>query len=191
MQKRQIHSLGYSMYIDMLEQAVQAIKNGDEIDLDSASNPHGEINLHVPALIPDDYLPDVQLRLTMYKRIANAESKAALRDLKVEMIDRFGLLPPQVNNLFTSTDIKLKTLPLGIEKIDCGSQGGFLEFGKKTSIQPIAIVNLVQTQPHIFRFKGGSKLYFTYNFESFNKKIEWLDKLINELRGQQTEQKTH
>lgn len=180
-QSGQIHGLGYSMYLEMLEQAVQSIRAGEEIDIESVSNPHGEINLHIPALIPDDYLPDIQLRLTLYKRIANAESNEALRELKVEMIDRFGLLPQQVKNLFTVTELKLKVQPLGIERIDSSPSGGFLEFAAKTKIQPIKIVNLVQEQPRIFKFKGATKLSFTLAFENPEKRVEWLYDFIDKL----------
>ena len=180
-QSGQIHSLGYSMYLEMLEQAVQAIKSGEEFDIDIASKPAGEINLHVPALIPDDYLPDIQLRLSLYKRIANAESEAALRDLKVEMIDRFGLLPPPVNNLFAITSIKLKTQPIGIDKVNCGHSGGFLEFSKKTQIEPITLVKLVQSEPNCFKIKSGTKLYFTQELDSLDERLAWIGDLTEKL----------
>ena len=180
-QSGQIHSLGYSMYLEMLERAVQAIKDGEDVDVDIASKPHGEINLHIPALIPDDYLPDIQLRLTLYKRIANADSSQSLRDLKVEMIDRFGLLPPPVNNLFTITELKLKTQPLGIEKVDCGENGGFLEFSKKTKIEPITIVKLVQSEPNTYKLRAGSKLYFKQILESFEERLNAINDLVDAL----------
>ena len=180
-QSGQIHSLGYSMYLDMLEQAVQAIKSGEDVDIESASRPHGEINLHLPALIPDEYLPDVQLRLTLYKRIANAENNESLRDLKVEMIDRFGLLPEAVKNLFAVTEMKLKSLPIGIERIDSGPDGGFLEFGSKTSVEPLTIVKMVQEQPAIFSLQGATKLRYLNSFSSSAKRLEWLNQLIDSL----------
>ena len=180
-QSGQIHSLGYTMYLDMLEQAVQAIKAGDDVDIESASKPHGEINLHLPALIPDDYLPDVQLRLNLYKRIANAESSEALRELKVEMIDRFGLLPEAVKNLFTVTEMKLCAMPIGIERIDSSPHGGFLEFGSKTTVEPLTIVKMVQDQPAIFSLQSATKLRYQNSFSTTAKRLEWLQTLINTL----------
>ena len=107
-QSGQIQEIGFSLYSDLLERAVKALKNGKVPDFDLSSEHEAEIVLHMPALIPDDYLPDVHERLTLYKRIASADDKAALRELQVEMIDRFGLLPTQVKNLFATAALKLR-----------------------------------------------------------------------------------
>src|SRR3546814_19499281 len=89
-----------------------------------------DLELHIPALIPDDYLPDVHTRLTLYKRIASARDSEALRELQVEMIDRFGLLPEPAKNLFAVAELKLTATGLGIRKLDLGERGGRIEFDR-------------------------------------------------------------
>src|SRR5699024_5652598 len=117
--------------------------------------------LHAPALIPDAYLPDVHTRLTLYKRIASARDEAALRELKVEMIDRFGLLPPPVDQLFASTELKLLATPLGITKLEFGPEGGRIVFGKQPDINATALVKLIQSQPRVYQLSGQEKLRIT------------------------------
>ncbi|MEK9766577.1 MAG: transcription-repair coupling factor, partial [Thalassolituus sp.] len=99
-QSGQIETIGFTLYMEMLEQAVNAIRSGKEPSVDLAATHGADVNLHIPALIPEDYLPDVNGRLTLYKRIASAKDDHALKELQVEMIDRFGLLQEQVNNIF-------------------------------------------------------------------------------------------
>ncbi|KAG1239407.1 hypothetical protein G6F68_018649 [Rhizopus microsporus] len=94
--------VGFSLYTELLERAVRSIKQGKLPDLDAGEEVRGaEVELHVPALIPEDYLPDVHTRLTLYKRISSARDSDALRELQVEMIDRFGLLPDAAKHLWT------------------------------------------------------------------------------------------
>ena len=120
-QSGQIESIGFSLYMDMLNQAVKALQSGQIPDLDSPLEPVSqEVNLHAPTLIPDDYLPDVQARLILYKRIASAKDRTALDALQVEIIDRFGLLPAPLKQLFSVTEMKLLAQDLGIVKLDLG-----------------------------------------------------------------------
>ncbi|KAG0741362.1 hypothetical protein G6F24_016733 [Rhizopus arrhizus] len=116
--------VGFSLYTELLERAVRSIKQGKLPDLDAGEEVRGaEVELHVPALIPEDYLPDVHTRLTLYKRISSARDSDALRELQVEMIDRFGLLPDAAKHLFAIAELKLKAT-LGIRKLDLGENGG-------------------------------------------------------------------
>src|SRR3546814_1529355 len=111
-QTGQIAEIGFSLYSELLERAVRSLKQGKIPDLD-ASHSHGaQIELHIPALIPDDYLPDVHTRLTLYKRIASARDGEALRELQVEMIDRFGLLPAPAKNLLADADVTIRATEL-------------------------------------------------------------------------------
>src|SRR5690606_8080884 len=105
-------TIGFSLYMEMLDRAVRAMRQGKTPNIEQPLDDHTEVNLRIPALIPDDYLPDVHGRLVMYKRIAGAESAEALRELQVEMIDRFGLLPEPVKNLMQVTEIKLEAAAL-------------------------------------------------------------------------------
>ena len=99
-QSGHIQAIGFTLYLEMLERAVNAIKSGKQPELGAALDEGIEVNLHLPALIPDDYLPDVNMRLTLYKRLANCQTENHLHELQVEMIDRFGLLPEPVKTLF-------------------------------------------------------------------------------------------
>ncbi|MFP4603260.1 MAG: transcription-repair coupling factor, partial [Halochromatium sp.] len=113
-QSGQIHEIGFTLYMDLLERAVEALKSGKTPELDRPLDHGAEIDLGLPALLPDDYLPDVHTRLVTYKRIASAADRAELKDLQVEMIDRFGLLPEPTKALFAVTELKLKVQPYGI-----------------------------------------------------------------------------
>ena len=121
-QSGQIHEIGFSLYMEMLERAVKALKAGKSPELDRPLDHGPEIDLQAPALIPEDYLPDVHNRLILYKRIASAQSDEELKELQVEMIDRFGLLPEQVKNLLEVTRLKLRATPIGIRKIEAGPE---------------------------------------------------------------------
>ncbi|MGD8514826.1 MAG: transcription-repair coupling factor [Granulosicoccaceae bacterium] len=157
-QSGQIQEVGFSLYTDLLERAVEALKSGKEPDLDKPLHYGAEINLHLPALIPEDYLPDVHTRLIMYKRISHAEDEERLRELQVEMIDRFGLLPEQVKTLFAVTRLKQIATPLGIDKIDIGNNGGRLLFGAEPHIDTGMLITLIQTQSQRYRFDGKRTL---------------------------------
>src|SRR5690606_38003502 len=119
-----MHSIGFTLYSEMLADTVRMLKEGRKPDLDRPLATATEVNLRIPALLPETYLPDVHGRLLIYKRLASATSEDELRDLKVELIDRFGLLPDATRNLFAVTSLKLKALELGIDRIEASATGG-------------------------------------------------------------------
>ena len=181
-QSGQIQEIGFNMYNDLLERAVKALKAGDLPQLDSRKT-LTSVDLGLPALIPDDYLPDVHNRLIMYKRIASAEDADKLRELRVEMIDRFGLLPEPVNNLFETTRLKQIAQELGILKLDMGEEGGRILFNEKPNIDPLKIMQIVQKRPWEFTIKGQDKLYFEYEkVEELDQRVQWIKRLFNEIR---------
>ena len=112
----------------------------------------------MPSLIPDDYLPDVHTRLTLYKRISSARDRDELRDLQVEMIDRFGLLPDAAKHLFAVAELKLAATGLGMRKLDLGENGGRIVFGPKPAIDPMTVIRMIQKQPKIYAMDGPDKL---------------------------------
>ena len=179
-QSGQIQTVGFSLYMDMLDRAVKAIRQGKEPSLTGADDVI-DVNLRIPALIPSDYLPDVHTRLVMYKRLAGAETTEALRELQVEMIDRFGLLPEQTKNLFRVTQIKIKAQNIGITKLEASARGGRIEFSSETRVDPYTIVQLVQKQPHIFKLEGANFLKFTQDMESAEKRLQTVDALLDQL----------
>jgi transcription-repair coupling factor (superfamily II helicase) len=157
-QSGQMHEVGYALYAELLERAVQALKAGRSPELDRPLDHGTEVDLHVPALIPEDYLPDVHTRLILYKRIASARSAQELRELQVEMIDRFGLLPEPTRVLFRATEMKLRATPLGLRKIDLGSRGGRLLFGPTPNVDPANVIQLIQGEPTRYRLDGPDRL---------------------------------
>ncbi len=159
-QSGQISEVGFSLYTELLERAVRSIKQGKLPDFDSDTRHGADVELHIPALIPDDYLPDVHTRLTLYKRIASAPNDDGLRELQVEMIDRFGLLPDQVKNLFAVAELKHAATKLGIRKLELGEAGGRITFEKTPKVEPLTIIKLIQSQPRVFAMDGPDKLKF-------------------------------
>jgi transcription-repair coupling factor (superfamily II helicase) len=159
-QSGQIHEIGFSLYMDLLERAVQALKAGRTPELDRPLDHGAEIDLGLPALLPSDYLPDVHTRLVLYKRLASAPDREALREIQVEMIDRFGLLPDPARNLLAITELKLRVQPYGIKKIEAGPSGGRLLFATDTTIDPTRLITLIQTRPKEYKLDGGDKLRF-------------------------------
>jgi len=178
-----IESIGFTLYMEMLEQAVAALKRGELPDVEKPLSGGPEVNLRIPALIPEDYLPDVFTRLTLYKRIAGCSDSAALRELQVEMIDRFGLLPQQVKHLFALTSLRQRAEQIGIRKIDAGGQWGRLEFSEKTVVNPLSLVKLVQSAPNRYKLDGATALKFSLNADDAEEKIEAVNKLLNTLAG--------
>ena len=160
-QSGQIESVGFTLYMDMLEQAVNALKNGREPSLDAMLSQQTEMELRIPALLPDSYIPDVNLRLSCYKKLASARSIDELDEIQVELIDRFGLLPDAAKNLVTLSEFKLQAMELGIRRIEANSNGGLVEFSEKTAVSPAYIIELIQKQSRIFKLEGGQKLRFS------------------------------
>ncbi|MEP6634348.1 MAG: transcription-repair coupling factor, partial [Luteimonas sp.] len=157
-QSGQMAEVGFSLYTELLERAVASIKRGELPDTDGIRGHGAEIELHVPALIPEDYLPDVHARLTLYKRVSSARNLQAVRELQVEMIDRFGLLPDAAKHLFAIAELKLQSTDLGIRKIDLGPRGGRVQFEAKPNIDPMSVIRLVQSQSKHYAMEGPDKL---------------------------------
>jgi transcription-repair coupling factor (superfamily II helicase) len=157
-QSGQMAEIGFSLYTELLERAVKSIRSGKIPDLDPSTRFGSDVELHIPALIPDDYLPDVHARLTLYKRIASARDSDQLKELQVEMIDRFGLLPDPTKQLFATAEIKLEATPLGIRKLELGPTGGRIHFNAQPVIDPMSVIRMIQSQPKIYAMEGGDKL---------------------------------
>ncbi|HEV7122762.1 MAG TPA: transcription-repair coupling factor [Rhodanobacter sp.] len=177
-QSGQIQEIGFGLYTELLDRAVRALKSGKVPDFDLSSEHETEVELHLPALIPDDYLGDVHARLTLYKRIASARNEEELRELQVEMIDRFGLLPEPTRQLFAVASLKLMATPLGVRKLDVGAHGGRITFREKPEVDPRAIIKLIQGQPRLYKLDGQDKLKMILDLPGATERIrsarEWL-----------------
>ena len=180
-QSGQIEEVGFALYTEMLDRAVRALKTGKVPDFELTSSNEADIALNIPALIPDDYLPDVNTRLTLYKRIASARNDEELRGLQVEMVDRFGLLPDAVKQLFAVTSLKLAATPLGIRKLELGAQGGRVIFQPQPAIEPLAVIRLIQSQPRVYALDGPDKLKFRMPLEGSAERLRAATDLLRTL----------
>ena len=182
-QSGHIQKIGFTLYTELLEEAVEALragKNPNQATMDLRKSI--EVNLRIPALIPESYLPNVHTRLIMYKRISSCKNADDLRDLQIEMIDRFGLLPESLKRLFSLTLVKLKAETLGIKKIDANISSGKIEFQKQTLTDPLSIVELIQKEPNLYKLSGANQLHFSHDHENPDKKLEFISNLLGKLK---------
>jgi len=180
-QSGQIHEIGFNLYMELLERAVSALKSGKQPDLERPLDAGPEVELHLPALIPEDYVPDVHLRLVLYKRIASTQSRAELDDLKVEMIDRFGPMPPYALTLLRVMGLKLRATQLGIRKIDAGAASGYLVFDAENPIDPKRVLKLIQGRPKEYRLEGALKLRFSHDAKTEDKLFQRIEQVLDQL----------
>jgi len=180
-QSGSMSQIGFSLYMEMLDEAVKALKNGKELSLDQVMRNQTEIELRVPALLPDDYIFDVSLRLSLYKRIASCDNKNELDDIQVELIDRFGLLPQPAKNIVHIAKLRLKAQKIGISRIDASANGGFIEFSDETNVDPMLIIKLIQQKNTKYKMDGANKLKFVQKTEDSKSRFIMITNILNEL----------
>ncbi|MGB1299493.1 MAG: TRCF domain-containing protein, partial [Psychrobium sp.] len=186
-QSGQIQTIGFSLYMEMLDGATQALKDGSEPKLDNLLPQGGDVDLKISALLPEDYIFDVNTRLSLYKRIANCKDSKALDTMQVELIDRFGLLPEPAKNLFTVSLIKLRIAGLGIKRLEVGINGGQIVFGEKTIIDLGYLMSLLQTQPAIYKLDGPTKLKFAIKTDNAADRLNLVNAMLTEFERNTTE----
>ncbi|MFT5283351.1 MAG: transcription-repair coupling factor (superfamily II helicase), partial [Yoonia sp.] len=180
-QSGQINSIGFNLYMEMLEKAVEALKEGREPSLTDTLGKQTEVDLRIPALLPEAYIGDVNMRLSMYKKLANCNDMDEIDNLQIEMIDRFGLLPQQAKNLVQQTAIKLTAASLGINKIEANDQGGTIEFEQDAKVDPGALIQLVQKRSSQFKFDGPTKIRFMRKTPANNERLDYTLNLLETL----------
>ena len=180
-QSGKISEIGFNLYHDLLKRTVDAMRAGKKINLDDPINHEIEIDTGLACIIPETYLGDVHERLVLYKRIANAKNNDELKDLQIEMIDRFGLLLDSTKNLFAATRLKLFSEKIGIDKISIYDDKAHLTFADKTTIEPIKIIDLVQKQPKNYQLKGQNQLIFKQDMPEDLERIEIVENLLKKL----------
>jgi transcription-repair coupling factor (superfamily II helicase) len=185
-QSGQIQSIGFSLYMEMLEEAVEALKSGKEPSLDRMLAQQTAIDLKISALLPEDYIRDVSIRLSMYKKIASCKEADALDDIQIELIDRFGLLPDPAKNLFKVSEFKVNAAALGIQKIEAGPKGGYIEFSEKTSVNPMFIIGLIQRQSHIYKMEGANRLRFKIDTQDGKSRVKLITQMLKDLKHKAT-----
>ncbi|WDE14000.1 transcription-repair coupling factor [Thalassomonas haliotis] len=180
-QSGQMSQIGFSLYMEMLDLAVDALKEGKEPTLNQVTSSQTEIDLRLPALLPDDYIFDVSIRLSLYKRIASCKHKNQLDEIQVELIDRFGLLPQATKNLIQIAKLRLKAQKIGIARLEAGPAGGAIEFSDDTKVDPMFIIGLIQQQPAIYKMEGANKLKFKQPTEDAKARFDLVSHMINDL----------
>ena len=192
-QSGMIDQIGYSMYSAFLEQAISSIqrarriKKGEPLNDDNTATSYAhekvDINLHIPARFPDAYIPDVHLRLTMYKRIASAGSGEQLEELQVETIDRFGLLPDAAKNLFTIAELKLEAAKHDIKSLEVGPTGGVVKFIENPQINIERLMRAIASQPKEFRFTGAESFQVKRDMADAEQRFEMIADVFDLIRN--------
>lgn len=177
-QSGQMETIGFSLYMELLEHAVSALKAGREPSLNELIHQQTEIELRLPALLPDDYIPDVNNRLSFYKRIASASDDHQLTEIKIELIDRFGKLPDASHNLLDIARLRQQAQKLGIRKIEANDSGGVIEFSDNNTIDPLWIIDLIQKQPKRYRLDGTSRFKFIQDLSQQTTRIQQISDFI-------------
>jgi len=180
-QSGQIQEIGFSLYNELLQRAVKTLKSGGSLDASPEATHGTHIDLQIPSIIPQDYLPDVHTRLVLYKRIASCSDKDQLREMQVEMIDRFGLLPAPLKNLFAITRMKLKATPMGIRKLEASASGVRLLFEAEPKIDAGKLIGLIQKQPQIYQLKGNEQLRMNKPMEDGEQRLEQVYGLLDQI----------
>ncbi|MEM7194767.1 MAG: transcription-repair coupling factor [Pseudomonadota bacterium] len=183
-QSGSIDDVGFSLYSEYLSQAINSIKNNSLPNVDPIAHTDDvvQIDLHIPALFPTDYLANAHTRLVLYKRIASAKNDEQLDELQIEVIDRFGLLPESARNLFRLTSIRLLAEQLGIRKLDIGTEGGEVTLSDRHRIDPIAIIQLVQDEPHHYKLSSPTSFRLIDELAEHEIRLAKVDGLLKHLR---------
>ena len=182
-QSGEMAEVGLTMYLDMLDRAVKALRAGRRVDLDAPLASQSEVELRVPSLLPEDYVGDVQVRLALYKRIAAAPDEDALDGMLVELTDRFGELPTAARNLLRTARLRLVARRLGLRRVDFGTHGGQLQFEAQNSIDPKKVIALLQSNPREYRLEGPLKLRVSHPLVDENERFEFVTGLLQRLGG--------
>ena len=179
-QSGEMHEIGFQLYSDMLNEAVRSLKNGKEPDLAAPLSTTTEINLHVPALLPNDYCGDVHERLSLYKRFANCNTSESIDDMQEELIDRFGKMPDPAKALIETHRLRVAAKPVGIVKIDAHGESALLQFQPDPPVDAMRIIELIQKNRHI-RLNGQDKLRITANMPDLAARVSQIKSTIRAL----------
>lgn len=181
-QSGNIQEVGFTLYADMLNRAVRALKEGKEPDLESPFDLSTEVNLHTSALLPNEYCPDINMRLSIYKRLSHAEDESTLWEIQEELTDRFGKLPEPALMLMMTHRLRLMAQKIGLFKIDISEENALLVFNANDNkIDPVTIIELIQKNRHI-RLQGPDKLRIElHNMPDIAQRIESIRQLIKML----------
>ncbi|TSA50686.1 MAG: transcription-repair coupling factor [Nitrosomonadales bacterium] len=179
-QSGEMQEIGFALYSEMLAHAVKQLKAGKEPDMNAPLAVTSEINFHTPALLPNDYCPDVHERLVIYKRLASCNTAEELAGMEEELIDRFGLLPAQTQALLACHRLRIQAKPLGVVKIDAGAEAIQLHFAQDTPVEPDNLIRLLQSNRNA-RMNGPDKLRLTAGYDSVMERAEFIKLTLKAL----------
>jgi transcription-repair coupling factor (superfamily II helicase) len=180
-QSGEMQEIGFSLYSDMLNAAVASLRQGREPDMAHPLGVTTEINLHSPALLPNDYCGDIHQRLVLYKRLANCNTQEELDDMHQELIDRFGLLPEPAQTLLDSHRLRIMAKPLGISKVDASSEAITIQFVPNPPIDPMKIITLIQSKRHV-KMAGQDKLRIELQYGELKQRVLAIRNFFGELK---------
>ncbi|SHI14300.1 transcription-repair coupling factor [Ferrimonas marina] len=184
-QSGHIAKIGFSLYMEMLEQTVEALRQGHQPSLDQLLEEQTELELRIPALLPEDYIPHVNTRLAIYKQVASCRDEDSLLQAKVELVDRFGRLPEAAENLLALAKLKLKANKLGIRRIEANAKGGSFDFSEHTPVEASTLISLLQSHPKALKMDGPTKLRFNQETDAAAARLQaiehWLSQFAADL----------
>ena len=180
-QSGEMQEIGFSLYNDMLSAAITSLRQGKEPDMAHPLGVTTEINLHTPALLPDDYCGDIHQRLVIYKRLANCASLEELEEMQQELIDRFGLLPDPTQALFDCHRLRILAKPIGISKLDASGEAIVIQFVPNPPIDPMKIITLIQSKRHI-KMAGQDRLRIELKYGDLKQRVLAIKNFLGELR---------
>lgn len=180
-QSGNMHAIGFNLYMEMLDRAVNDLKSGKIPELATPMDQGPEINLRLSAIIPEDYISDVHTRLIMYKQISNAKNREQLHELQIELIDRFGLMPSAVKRLFLITELKWLATSLGIKRLSSTEDRGKIEFNEKPNINTSTLIHLIQVHAKRYQLDGPTQLRFMLDSQSDEERIHEIRELLIKL----------
>ena len=181
-QSGEMQEVGFNLYCAMLDTAVKSLKKGEEPDLSAPLGISTEINLHAPALLPDDYCNDIHERLVIYKRLANCETLEALDTMHEELIDRFGLPPEHAKTLLESHRLRVLGKPLGVARIDASESGVQLQFIPNPPIDAGRVIKLIQKNRN-YKLAGQDRLKVSADLHEVAERVAKVKQIFNELTG--------
>jgi transcription-repair coupling factor (superfamily II helicase) len=179
-QSGEMQEVGFNLFNDMLNSAVKSLKAGKEPDMNAPLAVTAEINLNLPALLPDSYCGDIHERLVLYKRLANCDSTEELDDLKEELIDRFGLLPEAGEALLAVHRLRLDTRRYGIARLDVGPEASSIQFVPNPPVDPMKLIKLIQTRRE-YKLAGQDRLKIEKAAPTLEKRVELVRGFLREI----------
>ena len=179
-QSGQIHEIGFNLYIDMLNHAVKNLKQGKTVDINDPIRANKDINLHTPTILTNDFCPDTNERLILYKRLSSCHNSEQLKEIEEEIIDRFGILPEQTQNLMLFHQLRIFINDFDVIKIDAGSQTIDIQFKEEADIDPVKFIELIQSD-RCYKMNGPNRLKVMTSYEKIEERIKFIKSILKKL----------